>query len=128
MIGRHVRTREGAYGCLITGLIPFTRSTGADHRVPLARGGESTLSNGLCAGWAANFEKSDRQNSHACWFLGGRPTAAYLSTHRTVPRAIERQLRRFSRLHYSDTGTSTGRYFDYGWARLSLRGGMYAVS
>jgi hypothetical protein len=84
------------------GADPYYQVDWADHRIPVAREGRSTLSNGVCAGWSANFDKRDRQDSHICFFLRGAATAAYLKTHAALPRLVERQFQRFSRLHYSD--------------------------
>ena len=84
------------------GADPYYQVDWADHRVPVASGGQSTLANGVCASWAANFDKRDRVGGYVCLFIEGRPTTTYLNTHTTLPRSLERRFRRFSRLHYSD--------------------------
>lgn len=70
--------------------------------MPVASGGQSTLANGVCASWAANFDKRDRVGGYVCLFIDGRPTTTYLNSHTTLPRSLERRFRRFSRLCYSD--------------------------
>jgi hypothetical protein len=85
------------------GADPYFEVDWADHRKPVARGGTSTLANGVCASWGANFAKSDSLKRHPCMFRSGSATPAYLRDHcSSVPLRMQRQLARFSRLHYSD--------------------------
>jgi len=85
------------------GADPYFEVDWADHRRPVARGGTSTLANGVSASWGANFAKGDSLKRHACMFRSGRATPAYRRIHGdSVPLPLQRQLARFSRLHYSD--------------------------
>lgn len=74
----------------------------ADHIVPVSQGGESTLTNGLCAGYQANSEKRDIVGMHPFRFRRGRPTREYFRTRKALSQKLIRQFERFSRLHYSD--------------------------
>src|SRR5207302_7983136 len=72
------------------GADPYFEVDWADHRRPVARGGTSTLANGVCASWGANFAKSDSLKRHACMFRFGRATPAYLRDHGSVPLRMQR--------------------------------------
>jgi hypothetical protein len=70
--------------------------------VPVAKGGKSTLANGVAACWSANSEKSDSVDGRLPMFLGGEPTPAYLEVYSVLSPQLRQQFERFSRLHYSD--------------------------
>jgi len=74
----------------------------ADHILPVARGGKSTLANGVCAWSEVNYWKGAKIETHRPWFRRGEPTAAYLKDHGVVSRSMRRQLKTFSQLHESD--------------------------
>jgi hypothetical protein len=94
------------------GADPYFDPDWADHVVPVAKGGQSALANGVSACWSANREKRDSTgDKHACLFLGGKPTPAYFRAHtlggsenarKVLPPELRQQVERFSRLHYSD--------------------------
>ena len=76
----------------------------ADHVIPVSRGGTSTLDNGVCAGFQANFDKGKNSLGHTCWFRDGKPTSYYRKA-KVPPRLrsdIQKRLRRFAALHISD--------------------------
>lgn len=82
----------------------------ADHIRPVARGGLSTLENGVCASWSYNSEKRDKTDVPPFLFFEGRPAQAGQKLEPSMRRYLERQ----SRLHHSDW------YFNRALFRLLL--------
>lgn len=84
------------------GCHPHYQVDWADHLVPVSNGGLSSLENGVCASWAANYRKSNRENTHVVHFVRGAPTAAYLREGNKLTAGLKRYFKGFSTLHYSD--------------------------
>ena len=74
----------------------------ADHVIPLAKGGLSTLDNGVCAGWFVNRQKRDSTETPEFLFYKGTPTAYFRKLGKKLSRAQERDIERFAYLHSSD--------------------------
>ena len=74
----------------------------ADHIFPVAKGGSSTLDNGVCASWRVNQEKSDKTEAPVRLFFNGRPTDAYYDLNEALPDTMVHDLERLSKLHHSD--------------------------
>lgn len=74
----------------------------ADHIFPVAKGGSSTLDNGVCASWHINKEKRDKLEVPEFLFFEGKPTVSYFKHNNTLPDEIVHDLERLSRLHPSD--------------------------
>lgn len=74
----------------------------ADHIIPLAKGGTSTLENGVCSSWLYNYNKGTNVGANIYLFSAGLPTSDYLLIHDVVPEELHKQWQRFSTIHYSD--------------------------
>ena len=74
----------------------------ADHVYPVAKGGLSTLENGVCASWYHNKEKRDKTEVPAFLFYAGKATKRFYKLNKTLPRKMAHYLNRLSKLHYSD--------------------------
>lgn len=74
----------------------------ADHIFPVAKGGLSTLDNGVCASWCINKAKRDKIEVPEFLFLEGKPTEQYYKRNKILPDAIAHDLERLGRLHHSD--------------------------
>lgn len=74
----------------------------ADHVFPVAKGGKSTLDNGVCASWYRNKEKRDKTEVPDFLFHKGNPTNLYYEHNETLSDQLAIDLDRFSNLHYSD--------------------------
>src|SRR5450759_4765240 len=72
----------------------------ADHIFPVAKGGLSTLENGVCASWFHNSEKRDSTKAPVFLFYKGKPRAQFYKINRTLPREIKRDLARLAFLHH----------------------------
>ena len=81
------------------GADPYFDPDWADHIMPVAKGGASTLTNGVSACWSANAEKRDSTGNRPCMFLGGKPTP---EGRMALSSKMKQQFERFSRLHHSD--------------------------
>ena len=74
----------------------------ADHIKPVAKGGTSTLDNGVCASWDINMKKNDKIEVPDFLFFEGQPTSKYYEVNTTLPDAIAHDLKRLRCLHHSD--------------------------
>jgi hypothetical protein len=74
----------------------------ADHILPVSRGGQSTVENGICASWIYNYAKGNSERPHLILFLAGRPTPDFFYIYDIVTMETARNLKRFGQLHYSD--------------------------
>lgn len=74
----------------------------ADHIFPVAKGGSSTLDNGVCASWHINKKKGDKLVVPEFLFYEGKPTDAYFKHNKILPDHIAHDLEKLSRLHHSD--------------------------
>ena len=74
----------------------------ADHVVPVARGGLSTLDNGVCAAWLPNREKRDSTKAPKFLFFKGKPTAQFRREGKKLSRQQAIDLERLAELHHSD--------------------------
>jgi hypothetical protein len=74
----------------------------ADHIFPVAKGGSSTLDNGVCASWHINKEKRDKLAVPEFLFYEGKPTDSYFKHRKILPDQITHDLERLSKLHHSD--------------------------
>lgn len=74
----------------------------ADHIKPVAKGGPSTIENGVCASWDINKKKNDKIEIPDFLFLRGEPTSKYYEANPIVSDAILNDLERFRKLHHSD--------------------------
>ena len=74
----------------------------ADHVIPVAKGGLSTIENGVCSWWYFNREKRDRSQTPPFLFYMGRPTAHFRKLGRKLSQAQARDLERFANLQISD--------------------------
>lgn len=84
------------------GATPYWEVDWADHIRPVARGGASTVENGICASFTFNSKKSHNTRDSEYFFHEGKPTPAYFYFFETVPVEIVRNLKRFANLHLSD--------------------------
>jgi hypothetical protein len=73
----------------------------ADHVVPVAKGGASTLENGACTGWYLNYLKSDKEKGKYL-FLQGRATNHFLGLPARQRAPIKQTMKRLNLIHYSD--------------------------
>jgi len=99
---------------LDSGASPYFTIDWADHVFPVARGGQSTLENGVCASWYHNKEKRDKTEAPVLLFYEGVATKSYYKLHKSIPRKVARDLARFGKLHHSDW------YFNRALFRLLL--------
>lgn len=74
----------------------------ADHVIPVAKGGLSTLENGVCASWYHNKEKRDKTEVPVFLFYEGKATKRFYELYTALPRKMARDLDRLSKLHHSD--------------------------
>lgn len=74
----------------------------ADHIHPVAKGGLSTIENGVCASWFHNRAKRDSTKAPVFLFFNGKPQSQFLKINGPLSRQISKDLVRFSRLHPSD--------------------------
>lgn len=74
----------------------------ADHEIPVARGGKSKPSNGVCASWKANQRKSANGRDHQYWFREGQATSHFVEEVGLPDTALVERLRRLSHLQPSD--------------------------
>lgn len=86
----------------------------ADHLTPVAKGGLSTLENGVCASWSSNRDKRDRDEAPDFLFFKGKPTAHFRKLGKRVSRQQAQDLERFANLQHSDW------YFNRSLNRLLL--------
>lgn len=72
-----------------------------DHRTPLARGGRSTLDNGICA--SADYNRIKRDHGQGLeLYLWGRPTPLFYFLYERLSPEASRHLSRFDLLEPSD--------------------------
>ncbi|MBI5006799.1 MAG: hypothetical protein HZB95_06695 [Nitrosomonadales bacterium] len=84
------------------GATPYFTIDWADHIIPVAKGGLSTLENGVCASWYHNKEKSDKTEVPPFLFFKGKATKHYYKFNKSLPRKMASDLSRFGNLHHSD--------------------------
>lgn len=84
------------------GASPYFTIDWADHVFPVAKGGLSTLENGVCASWYHNKEKRDKTEVPVFLFYEGKATKRFHELYTTLPRKMVRDLDRLSKLHHSD--------------------------
>ena len=84
------------------GVDPDYQIDWADHLIPVSKGGTSTLENGVCASWLANYDKLDKTSGGECLYRAGVATPTYFETRKSLSTEMATQFARFSRLHYSD--------------------------
>jgi CRISPR/Cas system Type II protein with McrA/HNH and RuvC-like nuclease domain len=60
----------------------------ADHIHPVAKGGPSTLDNGVCASWDINKKKNDKTEVPDFLFFEGKPTPKYYEVNTALPDTI----------------------------------------
>lgn len=97
--------------CCITGACLWILDCGAtyawlvdwaDHEKPVARGGKSTLDNGVCASWKANQRKSANGRDRQYWFRCGQPTSHFIEEVGLPSEELTERLSRLSHLQPSD--------------------------
>ena len=74
----------------------------ADHIKPSARGGDSTLENGICASHTFNAKKKDNGSDNIFFFKNGKITPAYVETFGCAPDYVLEDLERRSNLLPAD--------------------------
>lgn len=86
----------------------------ADHVVPVALGGPSTIENGVCATWGPNKAKGASPIAPPLLFCAGRPTEHFFRKQGAMPAELSASIGRFEALHPSDW------YFNRALYRLLL--------
>jgi hypothetical protein len=84
------------------GATPYFTIDWADHLVPVARGGASTIENGVCASWHYNKKKNASEKKPEFLFFKGKPRALYFKQRSRLPLGVVRDLERLGTLHHSD--------------------------
>ena len=96
------------------GATPYFTIDWADHVFPVAKGGSSTLENGVCASWNHNKEKRDNTDTPVFLFYGGKPTEHFYKLNCKLTCKMTHYLTRMGKLHHSDW------YFNRALFRLLL--------
>ncbi len=99
---------------LDSGATPYFPVDWADHVVPVTRGGESSLENGVCASWQHNKAKRDSLTPPPRLFYAGKPTTHFTKVYGEIPVHLSKYLKRLEVLHHSDW------YFNRAMFRLLL--------
>ena len=90
----------------------------ADHIKPSARGGTSSLDNGICASSLFNAKKKDNGSDNIFFFKNGRVTKAYITTFGYASDQMLADLNRRSRLEPGDwylNRSISNVYFAFDW-------------
>ncbi|MBA3312030.1 MAG: HNH endonuclease [Planctomycetaceae bacterium] len=74
----------------------------ADHIIPVAKGGCSTLENGVCASYFHNQKKRDSDRVPSFLFFKGEPQPSFFESRTALSHRMVRDLKKFAALHHSD--------------------------
>ena len=96
------------------GANPYYSVDWADHLVPVAKGGQSALKNGVCACYECNHKRNDNSKVPIFLFYKGKSNQLTFKRHGRLSSQIVRDMARLSKLHYSDW------YFNRAHFRLLL--------
>lgn len=75
------------------GLTPEWDNDWADHLKPSAKGGESSIENGVCVSSTFNFKKRDNGHDNMCFFRNGRITREYVRVFGLPDQSVLNDLR-----------------------------------